>query len=64
MTISTLVAAKSMLNFDHVVGTLLSEDIGRKNQVSSFDDSLTMVRRGRPQDRGKDNNRRRSKSTK
>lgn len=64
MATNTSVAAKRKLNFDDVAGTLLGKDMRRKNQESPSSDSLIMVSRGRPQDRGKDNNKRRSKSAK
>lgn len=66
MVVSTSVATESKLKFDDVEATLLSEDMRRKNQEPSSGDALTVVstsNRGRRKDRGKNNNIRKSKST-
>lgn len=55
---------KGVIKFDDLVGVLLSEDMIRKNISNSSGVGLVVVDRGRTQQRGKDNQRKISNSTK
>jgi hypothetical protein len=53
MVVSNFVSISNTLNFDDVVGVILSEEMRRKSTCETSGNALNVENRGRHQDRGK-----------
>ena len=53
MVVSNYVPSSNTLNFDDVVGVIISEELQRKSTGETSGNVLTMERRGRQKDRGR-----------
>jgi hypothetical protein len=53
MVVSNSISSSSTLNFDDIVGVILSEEMRQKNISEASGNALTVQKRGRQRERGK-----------